>query len=190
MHVLVVTPPDPLVDLATAKAHLRVDDDDQDTLIGAYIAAACAHIDGPGGWLGRAVGAQELEAQFDSFPLTARGALDLPFPPLLEVSAVTYDDADAAAQTLDPTVYLVDPRGLLLAPEKSWPSSYSRRGAVRVTYTAGYAEIPPSIVAAILLMVGDLFENRESAVTGTIAAAIPMSTTVERLLAPFRVWSF
>lgn len=43
---------------------------------------------------------------------------------------------------------------------------------------------PPSVRAAILLLVGDLHENREAVVTGTIVADNP---TVHRLLHFYRV---
>ena len=42
---------------------------------------------------------------------------------------------------------------------------------------------------ATLLMVGDLYAYRETAVTGVSTAPVQMSTTVEALLAPYRIWS-
>ena len=47
--------------------------------------------------------------------------------------------------------------------------------------------LPPAVVAAILLLGGHLYENREAVVTGTIATALPLS--VQFLVAPFRVWA-
>lgn len=44
--------------------------------------------------------------------------------------------------------------------------------------------VPASIRAALLLIVGDLYENREGVVVGTIVAVNP---TVERLLHFYRV---
>lgn len=46
--------------------------------------------------------------------------------------------------------------------------------------------LPPAITAAILLMAGHLYANREGVVTGTIATALPLS--VQFLLSPYRVW--
>jgi hypothetical protein len=43
---------------------------------------------------------------------------------------------------------------------------------------------PASVQAAVLLIVGDLYENREAVVTGTIVARNP---TVDRLLHMYRV---
>jgi hypothetical protein len=37
-------------------------------------------------------------------------------------------------------------------------------------------------------MVGDLYLNRESVVVGSISSEIQMSTTVERLLGPLRIF--
>lgn len=45
--------------------------------------------------------------------------------------------------------------------------------------------ITPSITAAILLITGHLYENREEVVTGTIATRLPM--TSESLLWPYRL---
>ena len=71
---------------------------------------------------------------------------------------------------------------------------------MRVRYTAGYvadptanplvAAIPAPIRAALLLMTADLYSNRETVETGVRAAAVavPMSTTVETLLSPYRVF--
>lgn len=43
-----------------------------------------------------------------------------------------------------------------------------------------------AITAAVLLIGGHLFENREAVVTGTIATSLPFA--VESLLAPYRRW--
>lgn len=186
MSARVITPPAAVVDLDTAKAHLNVEHPDHDHLIELYVQAATATIDGPGGWLGRALGVQTLEARFDAF---ACELVKLPCPPLISIGSVAYDDGDGVEQTLDEDQYTLDPEGLLLAYEASWPNTRTQRGAVRVTYDAGYEDgIPGPITAAILLMTGDLYANRETAVVGTVAAKVPMSTTVENLLSPFRVW--
>jgi hypothetical protein len=50
------------------------------------------------------------------------------------------------------------------------------------------AAVPAPIKAAVLLMVGDLYENRETVAEGA-PAPVEMSMTVERLLSPYRVWS-
>lgn len=185
MRTVVITPPDPFVDLDTAKAHLRVSDDTEDTLITAYIAAACSHIDGPSGWLGRAIGVQTLEARGSYFN-GCRWVL--PFPPVIEVASVKYLDADGTEQTLATNQYEVRGNGIERAYGVSWPSVRWDAENVRVRYDAGYDEIPGAITAAVLLMVGDLYTNRDTAIVGQ-SASVAMSTTVENLLAPYRVFS-
>lgn len=185
MRIVVVTPPAPVVTLAEAKAHLRVRHSDEDALIEAYIAAATAHIEGPDGWLGRSLGDQVLEAYADVF----RDCMRLPFGPVTEVISVKY-----LAGTGDEVVVLpgeYELRGWLLGSAfgKRWPSVLSHPEAVRIQYRAGYADLPPPIRAAILLMVGDLYANRETAAAGSGSSAIPMSMTVEALLSPFRVFA-
>lgn len=45
-------------------------------------------------------------------------------------------------------------------------------------------DVPKSVIAAVLLTIGDLYENREGAILGTIYTANP---TVRNLLNPYRV---
>lgn len=187
MRVVVVTPPDPadVVSLEEAKLHLHVTHNDEDALIPIYIAAALGHIDGPGGWLGRCIGLQTLEARLDGFCSTIR----LPYPEVIGIDSVTYLDTAGAEQTVPDTDY--ETFGSNIAPVfgKAWPAARAAREAVRIQYEAGYETVPDAIRAAILLMVGDMHANRATVVTGAIAAAVPMSTTVENLLAPYRIYA-
>jgi uncharacterized phiE125 gp8 family phage protein len=189
MRVVVVTPPEPVIIQEEAAQHLRLGDSvDEYQLLESITAAATAHIDGPDGWLGRAIGVQTLEAYLPSFGQTS---IRLPYPPAIDVVSIDYVDQAGESVTLDEAGYELT--GNLLRP--AWPNPWPTaqwRGCegepVRIRYRAGYEELPAPIRAAILLMIGDLFEYRETAVSGSISA-IPMSTTVERLLSPFRVWA-
>lgn len=83
---VLVTPPDILpVSLAEAKAHLRVDYDDDDGLILSLIRAAVDHLDGWTGILGRCLVEQEWRQDFPA------GATCFPLPlgPVISVTSVT-----------------------------------------------------------------------------------------------------
>lgn len=196
MRVVVITPPDPVVTLAEAKAHLDVLHDDDDTLITALVAAATQHIDGANGWLGRAIGPQELEARGAFFEDCG---IRPPFPPVISVASVKYLDTNGAEQTLGPGQYEVRGNEIVRAWGVSWPATRADEENVRIRYWAGYtadpeedplvAAVPAPIAAAIKLMVGDLYFNRETTISGTIVQSVPMSVTVENLLAPYRVFT-
>lgn len=205
MRTIVITPPAPVVLWEDARAHLRLDTNDEQDLVTGMIAAATAALDGPTGWLGRSLGPQVLETRFDGFGfgglLGYQGCtLALPYGPVIAVQSVGYLDATGAAQAVDVSGWEVIGDQLEPAFGRSWPSTALRREAVRIRYAAGYAAdpeadplvaaLPAPIRAAILLMVGDLFANRQTVETGVRAAAVsvPMSTTVEALLAPYRVF--
>ena len=199
MRVVVVTPPAPVVTWEEAEQHLRLDGDvEQKPMVERLIAAATAHIDGPQGWLGRALGLQTLETFLPAFGVTS---ICLPYPPAVDIVSIDYVDGDGATITMDAADYEL--RGPMLRPAwpKSWPSAQWRGcdgETVRVRYRAGYAvdpaaeevtpNVPEPIKAAILLMVGDLWHVRATVATGAAMAMVPMSATVERLLQPFRVY--
>ena len=186
MSVVVVTPPTHGLDLDLVKAHLREESDDFDTLIGAYIDAAVSHLDGPHGWLDRAVWPQTLELRQNVFGSPVR----LPYGPATAITSVKYVDSNGTEQTLASDQYLLTNGGELdLAYSASWPNLRGDAEGVRIRYTAGFASLPPAILSAVLLMVGDLYAFRETAQVGSVAGRIPMSAAVENLLAPFRNWS-
>lgn len=198
---LVTAPPAEPVDLASFKAHVQVDHDDDDAEAAIYLAAARANIDGPDGWLGRALVQQTWDMTLDGFPLyPAAPRIQIPLAPLISVDSITYRDTAGDAQTLPTSVYQVVPNSMLrgfvaLEPNQSWPGTDDRHDSVTVRFTAGYApsgdsppdyaaNIPAPIKAAILLMAADMYRNREQRITGMSVSELP---TVERLLAPYRV---
>jgi uncharacterized phiE125 gp8 family phage protein len=188
MGVLVVTPPtDMLVDLALAKAHLRVEGADEDTLIANIIKAVGTMLDGPDGDYGRAFRKQRLEARLPDFPQIAA---ELPCPPLADEDSVEvkYFDKDNVLRTLDDAVFYVASPGdasyLFLAPGKVWPVTFCRPDAVRIQFDAGYAAIPERVKRAVLLMIGDSYAQRETFTDGA-PTKVPMSTSVENLLAAY-----
>lgn len=186
MRVNVVTPPQPVVTYEQVVARLKLGGGEDERLdVEAMIAAATGHIDGPDGWLGRAIGRQELEARFD---LWCGATVRLPFPPVLELVSAHYLDGsniERDANLADLELIGSD----VVSAGSSWPweGGSRRREAIRIRYRAGYEALPPVIETAILLMVGDLYRHRGTVAAGT-ATAVPMSTTVERLLAPLQVF--
>lgn len=201
MRVIVITPPAPVVTWEEAGQHLRLDgDDEQREMVERLIAAATAHIDGPQGWLGRALGLQTLETFLPAFGVTS---ICLPYPPAVDIVSIDYVDGDGETIAMAPADYEL--RGPMLRPAwpTSWPSAQWRGGdgeTVRIRYRAGYAvdpdadpvepKVPEPIKQAILLMVGDMYRFTETASDMNVApTSIPMSTTVENLLSPFRVYA-
>jgi len=165
-----VTPPAGLpVSLAEAKQHLRVEHAVDDALINALIEAATSHLDGWAGILGRCLINQVWAVQLPGF--AGQDYLRLPFPDV-SAAAISYRDAAGASQALPSgeTLLVNDSLGgaLWLVADAAWPVTARRPDAVTVTFTAGYgadaAAVPAPIRTAILLIVGDLYKNREAQV--------------------------
>jgi hypothetical protein len=188
MRVIVVAPPAPVVAWEAAAQHLKLSDDASDrAYVEGLVAAVTANLDGPNGWLGRALGVQTLEARFDL--ISCGRSIKLPFPPIIELVGVKYLNALDVEQTADLGDFELLGRELVAAGSLfPWEGGSLRREAARVQYRAGYTTLPAPIATAILLMVGDLYANRATSVVGMTAAEVPMSVTVEDLLTPFRVF--
>ena len=185
--VTIIEAPAVWLDLDEVKSHLVVEHADHDTLIEAMMLAVVSALDGPTGKQGRAFGPQTLElALWKDQPAGERLIFDLPFPPLIEVESIVYDDTDGNEQSLAADSYLIRRGAVEII---SGLSSYNE---VRIRYRAGYIEygaspetpsIPANVKAAAMLMVGDLYKNRDTTATGAVSE-IPMSATVQALLPP------
>lgn len=190
MSVVVVTPPAEVLSTETCKAHLRVEWPDDDVLIAGLARAAEQHLAAPAGWLGRSIGLQELELRTSCF----RACEALPYGPVQSVSSVAYVDESGATHTVAADVYQLVDEGtiaarLALKAGQSWPFQFEPAAEIRVRYLAGYPEEqePAPLRAAMLLLVGHWYANREAV---TEAALSPVPMAVEALCAPFRIWSF
>jgi len=155
------------VDLATAKAHLRVDADDENAGISALIAAARDYVEL---YCGIAIVQRTVTIKCDGFADFAA----LPLVPLISVSSVSYVDGTGATQTLAGSVYEARADGMdasiVLKNGQSWPDVQDG-SRITVTAVVGFATIPDAIKHAILLLVGEWYDARAS------DAQMPMAVT-------------
>lgn len=114
-------------------------------------------------------------------------AINLPMPPLVSVSSISYVDPSGTTQTLDPSsgannVRITTGTPGLMTPAygKIFPVTQPVLGAVIITYVCGYgttqASVPRNVVAAMRFLVAHYYENR--------TADIPVPEVVQKLLDP------
>lgn len=197
MRLTLSTPPaeEPLT-RTDAKAHLKVTHTDEDAAIDAMIVAARAYVERI---TQRSLVTQTWVAKLDAFPSYGSdrygGRIYLPKPKLQSVTSIQYVDTNGSTQTLASNQYQVVLGGEFergnVSPAYSltWPDTRDQQDAVTITFVAGYgtsAEVPEPIIQYLKLLVGAMHANRESEVTGTVAAKLGFA---ESLIAPYRrVW--
>lgn len=172
-----------MIDLATAKAHLRVDTDDEDALIQAYINASIGAVQA---YTDKLLTSQNVSQVVDGFPCSE--PIRLFRNPVTAIVSIKYDDPSGVEQTLT-DFRLIEGVVARLLPSYGarWPEARSEAGSVRITYTAGYGaeEIPPELDQAVLLLTGHYHANREAVIADMRAAAVELPLGIEMLLAPY-----
>lgn len=192
-----------MITLEEAKAHLRVQHSAEDTLITALIDSAYRHAESR---TGRVFDTQartlvldrfprkifDASTLHDSSPVYAEGgpdAVELPWTPVESIDSVEYVDPDGVTQTLNSPPLRLDTRRLypLLMPQwdAEWPETIAEPESVTITATVGMTETPGDVRAALLLLIGHLYENRESVVIGVSTTELPMG--VSMLLDPWKI---
>ncbi len=160
------------VSVSEAKAHLRVDIDDDDAYIGTLITAARQWAET---YLDRSLVYTQWQMKLDMFPWE----IEMPRPPMSQEGtttavSITYtmnDSLDTA--TLSTSEYRVDrastPGVARTNYGGSWPSHLADQNSVTVTWWGGYGasggDVPAAIRHAILMHVGHLYERRLAADT-------------------------
>jgi uncharacterized phiE125 gp8 family phage protein len=172
---------DAVLPLAAAKAHVRVLDNDSDTLIAALSGAA---IDAVQQYTGKRLTQQTVIWRGDF-----ADAMPMGVGPVTEITTVKYWNSAGVEVTLAPAgVLILSGDRIEAAPSLGgWPATDGRSDAVTITLKAGYTDPATecaSLIAAAKLLLGHLFINRESVVTGMTAIETPMG--FEALCAPYR----
>lgn len=198
MTVRVITGPAPIV----TPAEVPGGHADTDTTITALIAAVQAGIDGPTGWLGRALGEQTLELTRAGFMRSIR----LPYRPVVSIESVKYRDPAGTEQTVDPAKYRSFGDGVAFVFGYAFPPTECAPDAVTITYKAGYAadKVPASAKQAVIIGVQHLRSMSEQSLflrseevegvgsfTYTVGegATEVIKAATEMLLQPLRVYA-
>lgn len=192
------------ITLEECKAHLKVDDTTDDALIDALIAVVLQYLDGQDGILGRGLVTQTWDYTIDRFPpdiiwyndfgYWSQEPIMLPLRPVQSISSISYVDSDGATQTYSASNYSLSadtnsmPR-VDLGYSLTWPTTRQQRDAVTVRFIVGYgdvgSDVPEPIRQAMLLMIGHLYENRQ---TVSVGAMTEIPFTANALLAPYRTF--
>ena len=154
------------VTTSEAKLHLRVDSADEDALIGVYITAAEQ----------MAIALLDRGVYADD---TALGVAKAAAPGELDTAIAAYESAIAAAEAL--------------ADETAKAASIQTAGNGLLRAQVAHRQamdgmvVNEAIKAAVLLIVGHLYVNREDVVTGVSVAQMPNGA--EWLLQPYKVYA-
>lgn len=173
--------------LAQIKAFLRVEDDAEDGLIEALLAAARIHVEGV---TGRALLAQTWRVLLEGWPQTR--VIRLPVSPLLELSEIRAYDAAGGVHQIDTDQFLPDGQAVparIICPAPVAGSPELRDGnAIEIDYVAGFGtapgQVPPDLVQSVRTLVAYWYENRDAVPVSGAGAAVPAG--FERLVAPYR----
>jgi uncharacterized phiE125 gp8 family phage protein len=166
------------VSLGDVKRNLIIDDDNtaDDYLLAQFITEARQEVERV---LDRKLITQTVTEYWDGWP--GGRELVLPYGNLQSVTSLRYRDEDGDWQTVSSSDYIVqtedDPGRIVLDDDADWPTEtlYESK-PIEVVYSCGYGSafgsVPFAIRRGIMLMVNEMYENRDPVVTGTIVKRV------------------
>lgn len=153
----------------------------------------------------RALITQTWDLKRDGFPsweasrMAFNATLTLPKPPVQSITSVSYIDTNGTTQTWSASLYDTDlPTGEHASPariqpayQQIYPVTRDVPNAVVVRFVAGYGSatstVPAAIKAAMKLLIGNWWQNREAGlITRGTADVLPYG--VDALLWPYKVF--
>ena len=158
------------ITLVEAKNYLRVDYSEDDALIESLITSARVRLEQYAG-----VAMTERTLQIVAF---VDDFIELPYVPIGVLMTVEYNNAGSWVE-LSLGQYNTLGINTMKVIVNSVPGA-----EYRFTYTCGYCTVPASMKTAVLKLVSDLYEYRESSVEATRPSA--NLTTAYELMKPFK----
>ena len=164
------------ITLTEAKTHLKVDTTADDTFITNLIKSATSSAQESTNRFFIQTTIQQVGDKWEDISNLFKS-------PVLSVTNIKYVSTDGILTTLNSSVYFLDdvnkPARIGLKPNQSYPEIIDRLNAVQVNYVVGLAagpdEVDEGIRQALLLTIGNWYQNRQAVVTGTIATELPMN---------------
>jgi hypothetical protein len=174
--------PDAVFTLANAKAHLRITWADEDADILAKLDSAVQRCEQ---FCNYAFCKREYHLRFYAPTLV----WPLPMAGFDTVVSFKYRKTGDPGITTDVPLgtykIITNYHGAQVIAMDSWPADANFGGVfAELIYDTVEGAVPPNVKAAAHLYLGDLFENRESQIVGTITVK---NATAEALLVPHRV---
>lgn len=172
------------VTTADAMAHARISESSETSYVTGLVNAARAHCEMQ---TGRSLSNEVRCLHSDSWAKF----FDLDRTPTASVSSIYYYPEDEGAAVLvDSSLYdlnLGEPYRVRLKDTFTYPALADRQDAVSITYAASAAILPPLLLAAVKLIVADLYELRTESITGTIISKNPR---VQQIIEGQRIGGF
>lgn len=167
------------VTTSEAKLHLRITSTDEDSILSIYLAAAQRRVEEYCNicLIGGSVTQIFTDGWQDYFDLSIGNCSGITSVSFNEITATTFT-------TVDTDYYLLDkaynrPRVFNIG-DSGWPDGTPFQ--IKIIYASGFsdaASVPADIKAAILLTLGDLYENRQDAKS-------ELTSVVQSILQPYR----
>ena len=163
------------VSLTAMNAHLRVDGNDEDTLVEALSRAATLAVEK---YTQRLLVRREAVLRLPCLPV-GRTPVDLPGGVIGSVTSMTVDGLAFTA------FEVIGSAPALLVPTQDWPVAVGEGYPVSITYQCGPATVPADLAAAVKMMASEMFERRSNASEASLMT-VPLSA--QALMAPHRIY--
>jgi uncharacterized phiE125 gp8 family phage protein len=179
------------------KLHLRIPEGEtaEDALLDGLQDAAIEYVENH---TNRKLMTQRWKVYFDDW--STGDSFEIPYPPLQSIpsTGVVYTNSTNDSTTYGSTKWqsdTVSEPGRLVREyeESSWPTTATlhNKNPIAIEFVCGYttgSNVPQSIKQAMLLIIGDLYENRENSMVGQPITTVPLAA--KSLLASYRNFKF
>lgn len=182
-YALIAPPVAEALTLADVKAHLRIDQADEDDLLAGLIAAAREHLERT---TGLALISQAIRLYLDRWPQA--GVIEMTRGPVQAISEVRIYDAAGVETTVDLSGHVLDGAS---RPARLWlrsrPSPGQALNGVEIDFIAGFgeagADVPDTLKRAMLVHIAAMYEFRGAVAVDMQPGVVPDGYA--RLVVPF-----